>query len=263
MYKSILLRTLWERRISTAVWSLSMGVFALLFAWVFEIYKDQVADFAVGLPEQMSAIIGDLAGAATPAGFLAIELYSLFLPLVLAIVGIGFGASAIGREEESGTLELLLASPISRSRIILQKLAAIKVVLLAIPFVTWLGVMLGKAIFPFDVNLSDVALASLSVFLLGMVYAMAALAGQSVSGRRKTGLAIGGGLLTVTYVADIVSKMVEKLENIKYISPFYYFDISNVLSGEGQLGNFLVLIAAASLLYLVAHISFLRRDTGI
>ena len=263
MYKTIYLKAIWDRKISTLIWSLSMGLFALLFAWVFEIYASKIGNFADSFPPELSAVIGDLAAAATPAGFLAVELYGLFLPIIVAIVGVGFGASAIGKEEDSGTLELLLSSPISRAKVLCHKLAAIKTVLFMIPFTTWLGVALGKVIFPFDVNLMHVALASLSAFLLGLVYAMAALAGQSVSGKRSFGLGFGGGLLALTYFIDIISKLVERLDFIKYFSPFYYFDVSNVLFGKGELVNFTVLVGLSVTFYLIAHLAFINRDTGV
>ena len=263
MRNTIYSKAVWDRKISTGVWSISMAAFALMFAWVFEIYAGEITNFSDNFPAELSAVIGDLAAATTPAGFLAVELYSLFLPLIVAIVGITFGAAAIGKEEESGTLELLLASPISRRKILVQKFGAIATVLFVIPFATWLGVVVGKSIFPFDVNVWHVALASFASFFLGMVYASAAFAGQSVSGKRGIGLGIGGGLLAVTYIADVVSKLVDRLEFLQYISPFYYFDISNVLFGYGRIGNFAVLAGLVAVFYTVVHIAFKNRDTGV
>jgi len=254
---------MWGRKVSILATSIGMFVFALMFAALHQSFAGEIGNLAKSFPPEISAVIGDLAAAATPAGFLNVELYSLFLPFTVAITGILFGAKAIGKEEDSGTLELLLASPISRTKIIIQKLAAIKFTLLLIALSSWLGVVLGKLLFVFDVNLARVAVASLAVFLLGMVYAMAALAGQSLTGKARIGMGVGAGLLVATYFADIVSKLVDNLEALKYVSPFYYMDMANVLNGDGKLVNLVVLAGIAVVFYVVAHVGFTNRDTGV
>ncbi|MGZ4410309.1 MAG: ABC transporter permease subunit, partial [Gaiellaceae bacterium] len=45
------------------------------------------------------------------AGYLGSELFSLMIPLLLLVAAIGAGSRAIAGEEESGTLDLLLANP--------------------------------------------------------------------------------------------------------------------------------------------------------
>ena len=263
MLNSIFGKAIWDRKIGLFATSLGMFVFALLFTVLHESFAGEVTRLANMVPSEFSAFVGDISAAATPEGFLAVELYSLFLPFAVAITGIAFASKAIGREEDSGTLELLLASPISRSKIFWQKLAAIKAILFIVAFSAFVGVVLGKALFVFDVNLVNVALASLSVFLLGLVYAMASLAGQALTGKTRLGTGIGAGLLVLTYVANVVSKLLDNLESLKYFSPFYYMDISEVLNGNGELVNFAVLLGIIAIFYVIAHIGFVNRDTGV
>lgn len=263
MFNTVLARAIWDRKISVLATSAGMFVFALMFAALHESFADDIGILADSFPPEFSAVFGDLAAAATPAGFLNIELYSLFLPFAVAIMGIVIGAGMIGKEENSGTLELLLAGPISRSNIFIQKMAAAEIILVFIAFSAWLGVAVGKVFFVFDVNLFDVALASLSVYLLGMLYCMATLAGYNLSGKPKVGVGVGAGLLALTYFADVVSKLVDNLENLKYLSPFYYMDIASVLNGKPELINFAILIGLSLTLYAVAHLAFMRRDTGV
>lgn len=263
MFNSIFFNAIWQRKISILATASGMFVFALLFASLHETFADTIVGFADTFAPEFSAVLGDISAAAKPEGFLNLELYSLFLPFAVAITGVVFAAKAIGKEEESGTLELLLASPISRSKIFIQKLGAIKLALFIVAFSSWLGVVAGKAWFVFDANLTNVALASLTVFLLGLVYAMAALAGQAVTGKSKIGMGVGAGLLVLTYFANVLSELVDNLEWLKYLSPFHYMDVSAVLDGSGELINFVILLIAAVILYVIAHIGFLKRDTGV
>lgn len=263
MRNSIFGKAIWDRKISILATSLAMFAFALLFAGMHESIASDVDSFADSFPPEFSSVIGDISAAATPEGWLNLELYSLFLPFAVAITGITFAAKAIGKEEDSGTLELLLASPIRRSKILWQKLAAIKTTLFIVAFSACIGVVIGMSLFVFDVNLVNVALASLSVFLLGMVYAMASLAAQGLTGKTRRGIGIGAGLLVVTYVANVVSQLVDTLENLKYASPFHYMDIAEVLNGNGEFINFAILLGLSILFYIVAYIGFTNRDTGV
>ena len=47
------------------------------------------------------------------------------VPLLLLVAAIGAGARATAGEEERGTLDLLLANPLSRRRLIAEKVAAL------------------------------------------------------------------------------------------------------------------------------------------
>ena len=263
MLSSIFVKAVWERKISIIATALGMFIFALLFASLHETFAGEIVSISDSFPPEFSAVLGDISAAAKPEGFLNLELYSLFLPFAVAITGIVFAAKSIGKEEESGTLELLLASPISRSRIILQKLAAIKVALFVIAFSPWLGVVLGKTLFVFDANLVNVALASLAIFLLGMVYAMVAFAGQCVTGKSKIGIGVGSGTLVLTYFANVLSNLVENFAWLKYTSPFHYMDVSAVINGNGELINFVILLVLSVVFYVIAHTGFLKRDTGV
>jgi len=263
MHNTIFFKAVWDRKLSILATSIGMFIFALLFASLHQTFAGQITSIANTFPPEFSAVLGDISAAAKPEGFLNLELYSLFLPFAVAITGIVFGSKAVGKEEDSGTLELLLASPISRHNIMLQKLMAITLTLFIVAFSSWLGVVVGKALFVFDANLTNVALASLSVFLLGMVYAMAALAAQGATGASKIGIGTGAGVLVVTYFANIIAALVETLEWLKYFSPFQYMDVSAVLDGNGEVINFIALFLTAAILYLVAHTGFLKRDTGV
>ena len=259
---AVFTRTLRERRLSTAIYSFALSASALMYVALYKDFASQLDVFAKNYPENLNAFFGDITAAATPEGWLAIELYSLFLPLILAIVGIGFGASAIGKEENSGTLELLLASPVSRSRIIFQKALAMAVQLGIISFSAWLGVVVGMLFFEFDVSLLHVAWSSLAAWLLAMTYGCLALAAQSVTSKRSVGLGVGAGIVIVTYLANAISQLVDWIEPAKYISPFYYYDVEKVIV-DGPSEKILVLVTASAVFYLVAHLAFLRRDTGV
>ncbi len=70
-------------------------------------------------PKELQAFVsfGGEFDYSTPAGYLGSELFSFMVPLLLLVAAIGAGAGALAGEEERGTLDLLLANPISRVRL--------------------------------------------------------------------------------------------------------------------------------------------------
>ena len=162
---SVSLTSKWK---STLIWSISMTLLALMFAALYESFAGEIEDMAEIAPAAMEAIWGgNLDYADTPAGWLGLELYGIFLPLVLAIIGVSSGAAAIGSEEDSGTLELLLASPVGRTRIVVEKSLSVSAQLAIVGMSVWFGVALGTLLFPFEVSLTHVLAATLMGWLFG------------------------------------------------------------------------------------------------
>jgi len=137
---SIYFRNILDRRKSLTIWTVALSLLTMLIIAMY----DSVGREAAQLFENsnFTAFFGGDVDTSSPAGWLGFELYAIFLPICLAIITIGIGASTIGSEEESGTLELLLASPINRSRIIIEKAMMLITVAVIIPVLIFLTVCL-------------------------------------------------------------------------------------------------------------------------
>ena len=88
----------------------------------------------------------------TAAGYLGAEMFLLVVALLLMIAAIGSGARAIAGEEEAGTLDLLLANPISRTWLALEKLAVVIVEMLFLAGVLWLALWASERIFDMEIS---------------------------------------------------------------------------------------------------------------
>ncbi len=263
MTYSILFKGLRDKKVSTLSWAFALFVFAMLFAAMYKIVAGDLNTYIASFPDEFSAFLGDFSKATTTSGWLGIELYGLFVPLILAIVGASNGASTIGKEEDSGTLELLLASPISRSSIVTQKTATVLFILLFIALGPYFGAALGTLIFEFDVNLFNVFWASVSAWMLGVFFAMLSLAVQGVTGKTRLSFGVGSGVVAFTYALIVISKLVDSLESLKYISPFHYYNVDEILESGPNFTIMSVLIICAILLFSVALAVFSKRDTGV
>lgn len=242
---------------------LGLGLVSFLFTGLFNDFKDQLGQFVTMLPEGMEAIIGDMALGSTPEGWLSIELFPVFVPLGISIVAIFLGSNLIGREEDSGTLELLLASNQSRFSIAIQKLLSL-FMLLALPAVIlFTSIAVGSAIFNFQPNMGHVLAACTSAWALGATYGVVSFAAQALTGQRGLAVGIGAAVLGLTYVLTIISRMLEDWKPYEVISPMHYYNIPGTLTDGMDWIRFAVLVWTVLIISAVALVGFRRRDTGV
>jgi ABC-2 type transport system permease protein len=260
---SIYMLNMWDRRKSLTIWTLALSLLAILIISMYDSVGREASQLFEDGGESFKAFFGEGAEPGTPAGWLGFELYGIFLPICLAIITIGMGSSAIGAEEDSGTLELLLASPISRSRIIIEKSIALITVTLIIANIVFLAVCLSNALFTFGIDLIDVFICTISLSLFGLFFGFFALAVQSITKKRNLGISLTGFYVGSSYFMNTLHSIWSSIEPMKYLSPFYYYDGNMVLQGSVELINLIILMIAISIAYAIAHFSFVNRDTGV
>tara|TARA_B110000438_G_C15706665_1_gene603472 strand:- start:154 stop:951 length:798 start_codon:yes stop_codon:yes gene_type:complete len=260
---SIYMCNIWDRRKSLTIWTVVLSLLAMLIISMYDSVGREFSQIFEDGGGSFQAFFGEEVDPGTPAGWLGFELYGIFLPVCLAIITIGMGSSSIGAEEDSGTLELLLASPISRSRIMIEKSLALVTVAFIISNSVFLTVCLSNILFAFSINLIDVFICTISLLLFGIFFGFFALAVQSLTKKRNLGISLTGFYIGSSYFMNTLHSIWSSIEPMKYLSPFYYYDGNMILQGSVELINLIVLIIAISIAYCIGHFSFVNRDTGI
>ena len=80
---------------------------------------------------------------ASPAGYLNTEFFAFMGPLLVLVYAIGGGAAALAGEEDRRTLDLLLANPVSRARVVVEKFAAQAAGVTFLMTVLWVALLVG------------------------------------------------------------------------------------------------------------------------
>ena len=241
-----------------------MMLLAFMFTGLYESFASEIERMSENAPAPLEAVWGgDLKYASTPEGWLGIELYGLFLPIVLSIVGVIAGASAIGNEENDGTLELLLASPVGRPTLLIQKYAAAAMQIFIIAFSVLIGIVIGTWIFPFDVSLMNVFSATFMAWLLGLMIFSITLWVQSIEGKKSVAIFAGTAFVSASYLANVLPRLIDNLSGLKWVSAFYYYGGSDVLLEGIRPPYLLLMVGVCILTFLFAIWMFNRRDIGI
>jgi len=229
-----------------------MGPFYLLI-------DDALKKFADQFPEALLAMIG-YADMGTPEGWYQTENFSLTLPIALIVVTTVMGARALAGEEAGRTMGLLLANPISRTSVVVEKALAMLTAAGALGVLTFAGTALGSLLGGLDMSMVNITAASLLVTLLALLFGALALAFSAATGRVNVAASATAGLALAFYVLNSFLPLNDGLAGYAKWSPFYYYLTSDPLNNGMPWGHAGVLTALAVGLVALAILLFQRRD---
>jgi ABC-2 type transport system permease protein len=181
------------------------------------------------------------------------------LQLVFAI---GFAATAVAGERQRGTLEVLLARPLSRRGLYLTAaLAAALFVAVAAGALT-LGAFGGAAI---TGRAADLGPGNLPVLWLNTVLLFGAIAAISLAAsvsfdRLSPAVGLALALVLVSYFLDVIGQLWPDAAFVQPYSLFHYLDARAALSGLADARDFGVLAAVIAIAVAYALVVFPRRD---
>jgi len=267
MRRNVFLKTLLDARQALSWWSLGLIGMSTLMIAVYPTVRDNpdLNEMVRDYPEALKAFIafgGDL-DYVSGAGYLGSELFAFMVPLLLLVAAIGAGARAVAGEEEHGTLDLLLANPLSRRRLVLDKLAAVaaEVVLLSIVLVAALAV--GVAVVGMNVSAAHLAAATASAALLAVAFGAIALFVGAFSGHRGMAIGVAAGGAIAAYLVNSLAALVTFLEPARAVSPFYHYAASDPLRQGLALDHVAFLVLVTVVAAALAVLAFERRDLAV
>ena len=115
-------------------------------------------------------------------------------------------------EAERGTIDLLLSSPLSRTRVALEKLAAMCVELAALGAVLWLALWVGARAFSMEVSVAHLASATALLVVLALAYGAIAFMVAAATGRKTLAIGLTVALAVGAYLVNSLASLVEVLE---------------------------------------------------
>jgi ABC-2 type transport system permease protein len=261
MMRSIFTKTLREYRVPILGWGFGL---ALLIYFTIVSYaqlsvpaRQDAAKFAATL-----RFFGDPVALTTPVGYASWKQMGT-LPLILGIWTVLAGARLLRREEERHSLDILLATPRSRVRVLIEKLAALVAALAMIGILIGLGAIGGESKAGAPVHAWGALLAGFNVSLAALVFALLALLFAQVLRTAGAAAGLAGTVMVLTWLVDGTAR-VANAGWLGHLSPMYYYDLSKPLipSYGTNVGGLLVLAMLVLVLGGASMPLFLRRDIG-
>jgi ABC-2 type transport system permease protein len=259
-------RLLRDRRWSALGWALGFIGLVLFTVALYPSIKGQPSfdELLADLPDAFRSAIGYDAAVplSSPAGYLQARLFSTLAPLLAVVFGIGAGARAIGGSEEAGTLELLLANPVTRGRALLERYLATFALLAGLVAVfTAALLVLGPPFGALEgVATADLLWACAAVYALGLLHGSLAFAIGAAAGRRGVAVAVATAVAVAGYLVETVLAAAGDLGIVRQLSPWHWYLDHNMLAeGATPAAVALPLVVTAALLA-ASWVIFQRRD---
>lgn len=169
------------------------------------------------------------------------------------------GVSALAKEEKERTAELLLSHPISRARIITEKLLAVLTQILILNLVVAAVVAVAILAIGEKPDASVIALLLLAYFLLQIE--IAAITFGISAFISSGGLGIGLGVAVGLYFLNIIANLTEELEFLKWITPFGYTEGGDIVAEKALNGGYLAVGALLSAVGIaLAYVKYTKKD---
>lgn len=261
LLRSVYGKTIHDRRHGLLWWSVGMGLLTVATLSVWPSVRDEYQKLVQNYPEALLAFFGvEKGGLGTAAGYLQAELFSLMLPLMFIAYLIAGGSAATAGEREAGTLELLLAQPVSRRRVLLGKYFGLCTSLAAIGAAFLLVLVGATRLFDLGVPIANQVAATVSAYLLALLYGAVALLTGCLSGHRALAAGVASALAVAAYLLSSLAALVEALKRFRPLSPFWWYSGNDPLRHGLQPLHVGLLLVATVVCLAAAVLAFERRD---
>ena len=218
-----------------------------------------LVEFSEGFPEAILALVGG-GDMGTPEGFFQVEVFGLMAPIAVMIVTVAIGARSVAGEEAHRTMGLLLANPVRRSTVLLEKTVTMILYGLAVGFAIFAGVAAGSLLGGLGMDMGNIAATCLLVTLLGLAFGSLALLLGAAVGRVPIAIYGTVGVALVAFLLNAFLPLSDNLAGYARWSPFYYYLTSDPLMNGMHWGHGAFLAGLTLALIALSVVFFKRRD---
>ncbi len=230
----IALTTLKQRRISLIIYLLvGLGMLEMYIA-IYPAIQEQaqvLTQAYQNLPQEFAAAfnVNQLAFSSLE-GFLSVEHFSFVWPLLVILMSVSFGAILAG-EIEKGTIEHMLSRPLSRLSYFFSKFLAASLYLLIFTALSTLMIAPLAQLHHIDFSFfNSVAIGTVG-FLFGLAVLSLSFLTASFLKEKSRVFFISGGVLFIMYILNLLARLKDNLDFLKYFSFFHYFEGDIITKG--------------------------------
>ena len=250
-----------SQRLAITIWSLSIG---LLIAACVMMYPDMESQMA-GVNEMFSSM-GNFTAAfgmdqlnfGTLIGYYAVEggnMLGIGGAFFAAIIGI----TALMKEEKERTAEFLLTHPVSRVRVITEKLVSTYVIILILNIVVLICSVLSIKMIDEEIFWDELLLFHLAYLL--MQFEIAGICFGISAFIKKSGMGIGIGIAGLMYLLNIVANISEDAKPLKYITAFGYTEGSDIINNKEISTDYLIPGMILMVIFIaIGYIKYSKKD---
>ena len=244
-----------QRRTGAGVLGLCLAGFAFFGLAVSGSLGTALDELTRNMPSELTAFLGQ----DVPGGYVVGEIFTLIAPIALVVYAVLAGASAGAGEERDGTMAILSAQPVTRTRVLAAKAGGVALSLLVIGALFWAGMTLADLAYDSELTINGLAAGTAHLVFLALAFAAVSFAIGAATGRPELASSVTAGLAVTAYLTNAMLPLAG-LDRWAELSPWYYALGSDPLRNGIDLTHLGVLSAIAAAALAVAVSTFTRRD---
>jgi ABC-2 type transport system permease protein len=196
------------------------------------------------------------------AGYVGLGFVHPIAVALVSVFAVGLGSAAIAGERQRGTLEVILARPLTRRAVYLTSLVATFLCIAVCVAALLLGAIAGSAVWGLldQLPLGNVPVAFLNGVLLFGAYGAIALAASVSFDRLAPALGLVLAVLLLTYFMQILGDLWPDAKGLQPYSLFHYLQPTRLLKGSVEPLAFVVPVVVIVAAVAYALWRFPRRD---
>jgi ABC-2 type transport system permease protein len=252
-------KAIMDRLLLATIVGLGVGAMGLSMGPMWLALEDVIGEMLSQFPEELLSIAGG-ADMATASGWYTGEMYSIVVPFAIMFVAVSSAARAFGGEMENETIGLVMSTPTRRTRLAVDKIAAMVIHVALASGLVGLMVWMGVAVSGIDIAVSNIFAISFMVALLSVIVGGIAMMVSIVAGRGVMAILVGLLVAVVMYAWSSFVPLADAVADLAWLSPWHHYIATDPM-GSGIDWASAALLAVLAAIPLVASVYlFMRRD---
>lgn len=197
----------------------------------------------------------------TPIGYLNSQLFYATIPFIQIIMAIGLGGSLVAREEQNHTLELALARPISRGRLLTAKALSGVILVSIVGAVAAVAMIVLTKLVNLEISTAHLLLANLYCSLFSLSFGAIAFTLTAASNlTRRSSVAVATFVSIGGYLLASLSGLSHYIQVPAKLLPYHYYSPTQILAGRVSTGLNVYLVGIGLICIVLSWWGFRRRD---
>lgn len=267
MNLSVLKKTVFERWRPTVVYTVGLLAYMLMLTAVYPTFRKMLtakSELLKDYPKGLLQFFGvERIDAASFSNYITLELLGFIWVVIMAAFVIAFARQMVAGEIDDGTLELLMAQPVARWKVLTTEGAGLLGGIVILVVTTVVGMIVYGSIFAYN---AGVNYAGYAAFLPVGICLAAAIGGYSVLfsvllSDPKRAVMASVGLTLFFYLLHFSASYSSILAKVDWFGIFHYYNPMQVIeSGNVPLKSVLLLLTFAAVGFGLAVWAFQRKD---
>ena len=225
--------------------------------------RQELEAIVAAVPPIMQGLAGPIVNVGTLGGYLSYK-YGTFFPLIASLWSILALSGTLAGEARRGSLEFVVAAPMSRRRVALEKLAghliamaiAVALVFLALLIVGGMGTLPGDEISAQEALGYALWLGAISLAAGGLAFAAAQFVG------RGSAIGIAGAVMFGGFILNGYRNAIPELRPLADLTWWGWSAQHVPLAGQFDWASVVIVAVVAAVFLILGVEAFVRRDIG-